>query len=180
VAQIVPYENVSCLTYTRGMAATTTETPLSTNLCWLLSRASYTLTTELTAALERLDVSPRAQHVLGTALEGEYTQTELANFVGLDKTTMVVTIDELERKGLAERRPSPADRRARVIAVTPAGARKVREAEEIIERVHADVLSALPEQDRPVFLASLAKLCGDRLSTPVECTQMPRRRAPRT
>jgi DNA-binding MarR family transcriptional regulator len=162
------------------MAAITPEAPpLTTNLCWLLSRASYTLTTELTAALEGLDVSPRAQHVLGTALDSEYTQTELAKIVGLDKTTMVVTMDELERKGLAERRPSPVDRRARVIAVTPAGAEKVREAEEIIGRVHADVLAALPERDRASFLRSLGKLCGDRLSTPVECSQAPRRRAPR-
>ena len=161
------------------MAATTTETPLSTNLCWLLSRASYTLTTELTAALEGLDVSPRAQHVLGTALEGEFTQTDLAKAVGLDKTTMVVTMDELERKGLAERRPSPADRRARVIVVTPAGKKKVHEAAKIIERVHADVLSTLGEEERAVFLQSLSTLCGDRLSTPVECAHAPRRRAPR-
>jgi MarR family transcriptional regulator for hemolysin len=159
------------------MAAT--ETVLSTNLCWLLSRASYTLTTELTAALEGLDVSPRAQHVLGTALEGEYTQTELANRVGLDKTTMVVTMDELERKGLAERHPSPADRRARVIVVTDAGARKVREAQKIIERVHADVLASLPEENRKVFLASLGTLCTERLSEPVECMQPVRRRASR-
>jgi len=160
------------------MAAT--ETPLSTNLCWLLSRASYTLTTELTAALEGLQVSPRAQHVLATALEGEYTQTELANCVGLDKTTMVVTMDELERKGLAERHPSPGDRRARVIVVTDAGAEKVRQAEKIIERVHADVLSALSPDDRAVFLSALTKLAGDRLAEPVECSQMPRRRAPRS
>ena len=93
----------------------------STNLCWLLSRAAHTLTTELTAAMEGLGVSPRAQHVLDTALDGEHTQIELARLVGLDKTTMVVTLDELEAKGLAERRPSPTDRRARVIAVTDAG-----------------------------------------------------------
>ena len=35
---------------------------------------------------------------------------------------MVVTMDALERDGLAERRPSPTDRRARIIAVTDAGA----------------------------------------------------------
>ena len=153
--------------------------PLSENLCWLLSRASHTLTTEQTAALEQTGVSPRAHAVLSAAMCGEHTQSELAKAVGLDKTTMVVTLDELEAQGLAERRPSKTDRRARVIAVTAAGKRKVREAEAITERVRADVLASLPEGDREVFLRSLSRLVGDRLAEPVECAHPPRRRATR-
>ena len=123
--------------------------PLCDNLCWLLSRASYTLT------------------------------TELAKMVGLDKTTMVVTLDELEAAGLAERRPSPNDRRARVIAVTKAGARKLREAEAIGDAIRDDVLSVLPAGERKAFLGALTKLVGDRLAEPVPCAHPVRRRAPR-
>ena len=36
-------------------------------------------------------------------MTGAYTQTELARLIGLDKTTMVVTVDELEAAGLAKR-----------------------------------------------------------------------------
>ena len=86
---------------------------------------------ELAAAFEPLGVSARGYHVLRAALEGEHTQTELADTVGLDKTTMVVVIDELERAGLAERRLAPHDRRARMIAVTAAGKRKVAEADKV-------------------------------------------------
>jgi MarR family transcriptional regulator, transcriptional regulator for hemolysin len=149
------------------------------DLCWLLSRASYTLTTELTAAFEKLGLSPRAHCVLSAAMSADRTQSEIARLVGLDKTTMVVTLDELEAAGLAERRPSPEDRRARVIAVTPAGERKVREAQQIADRVRADVLSVLPERDRKVFLDALTRLVSDRLSEPVVCSQPVRRRAPR-
>jgi DNA-binding MarR family transcriptional regulator len=134
--------------------------PLAADLGWLLAQASHVLKTELTAALEGLGVSPRAHHVLATAMEGEYTQTELAAKVGLDKTTMVVTLDELEAAGLAERRPSPTDRRARSIAVTDAGERKVREAQEIAARIHADVLEALPARERQVLIDGLARLAG--------------------
>jgi DNA-binding MarR family transcriptional regulator len=151
----------------------------SPDLCWLLSRASYTLTTELTAGLEGIGVSPRAHCVLTAAMTGDHTQTELARMVGLDKTTMVVTLDELEAAGLAERRPSSEDRRARVIAVTKAGKRKVDEAEAIADRIRADVLSVLPEDDREVFLDALTRLVAGRLSEPVACTQTVRRRAPR-
>ncbi len=153
--------------------------PFSPDLCWLLSRASYTLTTELTAGLERLGISPRAHCVLAAALTGDHTQTELARMVGLDKTTMVVTLDELEQGGLAERRPSSEDRRARVIAVTKAGKRKVDEAQAIADEIRADVLSVLPPDEREVFLDALTRLVGDRLSEPVVCSQPVRRRAPR-
>ncbi len=149
------------------------------NLSWLLYRAHWALAAELTAALAPLGVSARGYHVLRGALSGEHTQTELADMVGLDKTTMVVAVDELERAGLAERQPSPHDRRARIIAVTAAGKRKVAEADKIVDRVQADVLAALPEDDRGALLGGLGKLVKSRLSEPVECSPPLRRRAPR-
>ena len=150
--------------------------PLASDLCWLLSRVSHSLTTELTAALESSGISPREHSVLATALTGDHTQTELARIVGLDKTTMVVTLDELEAAGLAERRPSSTDRRARVVAVTKAGARKVREAEAVLERVRNDVLATLPASERQVFLRALGRLACGRLSEPVTCSHPVRRR----
>jgi MarR family transcriptional regulator, transcriptional regulator for hemolysin len=159
------------------VAATAAPDPLVSDLCWLLSRASHSLTTEFTAALEASGISPRQHSVLATAMTGEYTQTELARLVGLDKTTMVVTVDELEAAGFAERRSSERDRRTRVIAVTPAGERKVHEAETILDGVRSDVLSALPAQEREVFLRALGRLVCGRLSEPVQCAHTVRRRS---
>jgi MarR family transcriptional regulator, transcriptional regulator for hemolysin len=151
--------------------------PLASDLCWLLSRASHALMTEMTAALESCGISPRAHSVLAAAMTGAYTQTELARMVGLDKTTMVVTLDELEADGLAERTPSSSDRRARVIAVTKAGERKAHEAEKILDRVRDDVLSVLPGEEREAFLRALGRLACGRLSSPVACAHPVRRRA---
>jgi MarR family transcriptional regulator for hemolysin len=148
------------------------------DLCWLLSRASHALTSELTAALEGLGISPRAHRVLSAAATGDYTQIEVARLVGLDKTTMVVTLDELEKSGLAERRPSPSDRRVRVIGVTDAGERKVREAAAIADRVREDVLGVLPPEDRQAFVDALSRLVDERLGEPTPCAQPVRR--PRT
>jgi DNA-binding MarR family transcriptional regulator len=150
---------------------------LSSDLCWLLARASHGLTTELTAALEEVGISPRAHSVLATAMTGELTQTEIARAVGLDKTTMVVTVDELEAAGLAERRPSSSDRRARVIVVTEAGERAACEADEVLDRVRDDVLSSLDPDERQVFLNALATLACGRLAEPVPCAHPVRRRA---
>jgi MarR family transcriptional regulator, transcriptional regulator for hemolysin len=151
---------------------------LGSNLGWLLSQASYTLATELGAALEPLGISPRSYCVLATAMGGEHTQTELTRLVGMDKTTMVVTLDALEEAGLAERRPSASDRRTRVIAVTKQGEKTVAKARELIEAVQADVLAALPAAERKRFVTSLEGLVSDRLAEPVECGSAPRRREP--
>jgi MarR family transcriptional regulator, transcriptional regulator for hemolysin len=150
---------------------------LAENLCWLLSRASHALTTQLTSALAELGVSPRAHCVLSTAMTGEYTQTALAQAVGLDKTTMVVTIDELEAAGLAERRPAAGDRRARIIAVTKAGERMVAKGREIVIRTQADVLETLPARERAYLMESLGRLVSEPLAEPADCQPPVRRRA---
>lgn len=147
------------------------------NLGWLLYRAHWALAAEMTAALEPLGMSSRAYHVLFGALSGEHTQTELAEMIGLDKTTMVVTVDELERLGLAERRPSPTDRRARIIHVTPAGRRKVAEANRVKERVQAEVMGELSQREAQALLQGLEKLVQGRLAEQAECATPLRRRA---
>jgi MarR family transcriptional regulator for hemolysin len=151
----------------------------SDDLCWLLTRAAWTLTTELTAALEGLGFAPRGHQVLKAAASGSHSQSELAAMTGIDKTTMVVTLDGLEAAGLAERRPSPSDRRARVIVVTKAGKHKLREADAIIHRIHEDVLAVLPERERAAFLDSLVTLVRGPLAEPFATAQPVRRRAPR-
>jgi MarR family transcriptional regulator, transcriptional regulator for hemolysin len=152
----------------------------SADLMLLLSQASHALTTELTARLSELGVSPRAHCVLATAMTGDLTQGQLAERCALDKTTMVVTIDELERAGLAERRPSSTDRRARIIAVTAAGEQLVAEGRAIVAGVYDDVLAVLPDRERDAFVSGLELLVGGRLAHPVACERPVRRRAQRS
>jgi MarR family transcriptional regulator, transcriptional regulator for hemolysin len=153
---------------------------LAGNLGWLLTQAHFNLVSEVGAALEPLGVSNRGYHVLATARTGEYTQKELAERIGLDKTTMVVTVDELEEKGLAERKPSSTDRRARVISVTKDGERTVVQGQKIIDRIQADVLENLPAKERKAFLEGLGSLVKDRLAHPAPDAPPLRRREPRS
>ncbi|MEA2828630.1 MAG: hypothetical protein QOG43_3069 [Actinomycetota bacterium] len=155
--------------------STTGAPTTSVDLVLLLAQASHALTTELTAGLTAVGITPRAHCVLSKAMGGELSQIQLAELCGLDKTTMVVTIDELEKAGLATRRPSPADRRARIITVTDAGAAKVAEAAAVVDGIYADVLGSIPSADRDVFVAALDRLVQGRLSTPVKCDRTVRR-----
>jgi MarR family transcriptional regulator, transcriptional regulator for hemolysin len=149
------------------------------DLAFLLSQTGHALTTELTAKLASAGITPRGLCVLKHAQEEELTQIRLAERCGLDKTTMVVTLDELEAAGLAKRRPSSEDRRARVVEVTKDGRRKAAEAEKIVDQVHADVLASLPARERGALVDALGRLVGGRLSKPAECSHPLRRRAPR-
>ena len=148
------------------------------NLNWLLTQAHYALASELAAAFEPLGITPRGHSVLGAGDDGAHTQKQLAELVGLDKTTMVVTLDELEAAGLARRVPSPSDRRAHVIEVTaPASARSPRP-------------TRSQSASRPMCSASLgtptAPSCStdarparrERLAEPAACKSV-RRREPR-
>ncbi|HCU49816.1 MAG TPA: MarR family transcriptional regulator [Micromonosporaceae bacterium] len=152
----------------------------SRDLMFLLSQASHVLMTELTAGLADLGASCRHYCVLSQAMTNDLTQIRLAELCGLDKTTMVVTIDELEKAGLAERRPSSTDRRVRIIAVTDAGVQLVATAEKVVAEIYENVLNTLPGDERDAFMNGLARLVGGRLSTPVQCGgRTPRRRSPK-
>jgi MarR family transcriptional regulator for hemolysin len=154
----------------------TTSAPVEmVDLMLLLGQASHALTTELTVGLAGVGITPRAHCVLAHALTGNLTQTRLAELCALDKTTMVVAMDELEKAGLAERRASSTDRRARLISVTPAGQRKVEQARAIVARIYADVLGTLPASERQAFVDGLERLVGGRLATPMQCDRPVRR-----
>jgi MarR family transcriptional regulator, transcriptional regulator for hemolysin len=146
------------------------------DLAFLLAHASHVLSTELTAELASLGITPRGNCVLTAALQGERTQIQLAEVCQLDKTTMVVTVDELERAGLVERQTSPTDRRARIIAVTELGRKVHASAKDVVARVYEDVLSTLPDGERTALMSGLTRLVENRLSTPVACQRAPRRR----
>ncbi len=149
------------------------------DLSFMLAHAAHVLATRMTAAFAEIGITPRDYCVLYHAASGELTQIELARVSDLDKTTMVVTLDELEEAGYAERRPSRADRRARVVVVTEEGKRLVAAGHEIADRVHAEVLAELPPASRGVFVDSLTQLVSGLLAEPV-AGDRPVRRARQT
>jgi MarR family transcriptional regulator, transcriptional regulator for hemolysin len=145
------------------------------DLSFLLNHTSHVLATRMNAAFAEIGVTPREYCVLAHALGGQFTQIELATLADLDKTTMLNTMDYLERAGYAERTPSPADRRARIIAVTPAGADLVAAGHQIADRVHREVLEALPQDQREAFTGALATLAEGLLAEPASSSRPVRR-----
>ncbi|MFF1478028.1 MarR family winged helix-turn-helix transcriptional regulator, partial [Streptomyces sp. NPDC058301] len=81
----------------------------------------------------------------------------------------------LEKAGLAVRRPSSTDRRARIIAVTDKGAALAAESTRIVDEVHATALASLPPTDREALLRTLRLLAQDALAVPSESPRPARR-----
>jgi len=145
------------------------------DVSFLLAHASHVLATRMAAAFAEIGITPREYCVLAHAMDGQYTQIELATIADLDKTTMLNSMDYLEREGYAERRPSPSDRRARIIAVTPAGAELVALGHQIADRVHGEVLDVLPAGQRDALTGALTTLVTGVLAEPVATGRQVRR-----
>ncbi|MFC7531939.1 MarR family winged helix-turn-helix transcriptional regulator [Actinoplanes sp. GCM10030250] len=154
-----------------AMAPARTESDLS----FLLDHTSHVLRSRMTAALAEIGLTSRMHCVLVHALEAERTQIQLAELGDMDKTTMVVTVDALEKAGYAERRQSSTDRRARIIAVTAPGAEIARRSQEIVDGVHRDALASLPGDERDVLVRALNRLATGHLATAGETAQPARR-----
>src|SRR5262245_42187245 len=125
--------------------------------------------------LAEVGITPRHYCVLTNASAGDLTQIRLAERSMLDKTTMVVTLDELERKALVIRRPSKEDRRVKLVAVTPEGKQVIARAGEIVEQLQRDILEALPEDRRETFAAALSELVNGPLASPSHVERAQRR-----
>lgn len=128
------------------------------DLSYLFDKAGDVLGARMGAALADLGITARDYCVLTKAAPGTLTQRELAELALLDKTTMVGTVDRLERLGLARRVPAPSDRRARIVVPTEEGGRVVEKAREVIAGVYADVLASLPPDRRASLLDALVTL----------------------
>ena len=117
--------------------------------------ASVGLTTALFALLNVIN-----------AREGAIQQ-ELGSVLGIDRSTMVSLIDQLESAGLATRRPSATDRRAREIAITPKGRRLLQRARGLISQVEDEILGGLTAAERGDLLALLRRALDSAPAQPL-------------
>ena len=96
--------------------------------------------------------------VLRRLHEGPARQSVLAADFGLSPHSITDLVDGLERLGMAERRPDPADRRAKLVAITDAGEASLDVANATWERLVTQIFGALSEADLATFLRLLDSL----------------------
>jgi DNA-binding MarR family transcriptional regulator len=138
-------------------------------LFFRLWRASHTRIAEL---LETVGLRPALFGLLDIlgARKGAIQQ-ELGSAMGVDPSTMVSLIDELETAGLAERRPRPTDRRAREVVITPKGRRLLERARRMASQVEDEVLGGLNAAERRQLLTLLRRALSSAPPQPLWSTE---------
>jgi DNA-binding MarR family transcriptional regulator len=122
-------------------------------LFFRLWRASHT---RIAAALESIGLTPALfglLNLLGSPKGAN--QQELGSAMGIDPSTMVALIDELEAAGLAKRQPHPTDRRARAVVLTAKGRRIRDRGRQMASQVEDEVLGGLSATERRDLLRLL-------------------------
>jgi DNA-binding MarR family transcriptional regulator len=95
-------------------------------------------------ALSPLDLHIKEYAVLNVLHGmGAMSQQALGETLGVDRTTMVAVMDELERKQLVRRSRNPADRRAYALAITDPGVEVLRRARRLLTAAERKLLAPL-------------------------------------
>ncbi len=89
---------------------------------------------------------------------GPTRQSVLAADFELSPHSITDIVDGLERLGLAERRPDPADRRAKLVEITDAGESALDIANVTRERLLTQIFGGLTEDDRATLFRLLGRL----------------------
>ncbi|GAB3934140.1 MarR family winged helix-turn-helix transcriptional regulator [Micromonospora vulcania] len=112
-------------------------------------------------SLEPWDVTPSQSRALGVlARHGELRPGSLAEHLRIAPRSATEVIDDLQTRGLVERRPDPADRRATLVVLTEEGTR-VSAAIRAARRAEADrFFGHLDDADRDQLARILRTLRG--------------------
>lgn len=86
------------------------------------------------------------------------SQVRLAELADVDAMTMVRLLDRMEHDGLIERRPDPADRRARCLYLTAKAKPRLDEIWRLSEATRAEVFEGIGMQQREEFMGVLERL----------------------
>ncbi len=125
----------------------------------MLSTLGYAVSRGFHEALDPVGLEPRHFLVLRTIglAEGQ-SQQALAHRLQIPKSRMVAIVDELEQRGLLERRADPGDRRVHALHLTAEGRKLLRRAFEIAMRYEERVGAPLDVEERRQLLDLLARI----------------------
>ena len=119
--------------------------------------------------LAPMGLSVRLCGVLNLLAEGPISQQALGEQLGIDRTTVVELIDELEQQGVVVRRRNPADRRSYALSLTPRGRTVQKRAAHAFDAAADEFLDALEPAERQALVEMLRRLIStadERMAAP--------------
>src|SRR5437870_3757094 len=125
----------------------------------MLKRLGFLSRDIAAATYGAVGLGPYHHAVLAVLAEGSReTQGAIADTLGYDRGQLVGLLDELEERGLVERRRDPNDRRRHLVRLTGDGKRMLRRLRALAKQIEDDFLSPLSEKERANLHALLLRL----------------------
>ncbi|PUE48241.1 MarR family transcriptional regulator [Limnohabitans sp. 2KL-1] len=132
---------------------------LATTPGHLIRRAQQIAVAIFAEHLSAADITPVQFAILNALLDSPgIDQVSLAKRVAFDPATSGSVIGRLEAKGWVARQADPADRRRKLLVVTPQGMQAMASIQADVARVQAQILSPLPQADQELFVNLLSRL----------------------
>jgi DNA-binding MarR family transcriptional regulator len=126
---------------------------------FLLKRLGFAAKERSLGEYEELGLRPYHHAILLLLDEGSReTQGSIADALGYDRGQLVGLLDELEERGLVERKRDPNDRRRHLVRLTGDGTKTLRRLRGIAGRIEDDFLSPLDDGERAALHALLLRL----------------------
>ena len=136
-------------------------TPLSERPSFLLSQIGHHAAARFAERLAPLGLQNRHFGLLSHLAAGEgQTQQQLADTLGIHRNVMVGLVDDLEDRGLVQRRRHPGDRRAHALHLTPAARDLLGRAQHAADEHDAELLAGLDATDQATLLTLLQRIAG--------------------
>lgn len=134
-------------------------TPLSNRPGFLLSQIGHHAAARFAERLAPLRLQNRHFGLLTHLSLGDgRTQQQLADTMRIHRNVMVGLVDDLEQRGLVQRRRHPGDRRAYALHLTPAARDLLGQAQRAADEHDAALLAGLDDTDRATLIALLQRV----------------------
>jgi DNA-binding MarR family transcriptional regulator len=126
---------------------------------YLIRRLQMISNAIIAEAFEDEDM-PVSQWAVLTIIENnpEIDQSRLAEVVSIDKTNTGRLVDQLEAKGLVERRPNDSDRRVWMLRCTPLGSKTQKRLRPRALATQEKLLSCLEPAHRELFIDLMSRV----------------------
>ncbi len=159
------------MSYT-SLMATTSEPPrvkpavrppreLVSSPSFLLKRLGFEVKDRVHDGFDAAGASPFHFTVLAVLDEGvRETQATIADALGYDRSYLVGLLDELEERGLIERKRDPADRRRHIVRLTPAGKKTLARLRTLHAQIDDDFFAPLNAGERATLYSLLHRLAA--------------------
>ena len=135
-----------------------TPAPLLESIAFLITRVHFRMHRDFSAVLAPLGIEPRHKGCLAALhASGPISQAELARILGVSAASVVQMVDDMEARGLVERRRLETDRRTQLLHLLPEAEVVAARAQELGDELTSEILATLSAAERRRLTAYLLR-----------------------